>query len=38
MGGLNIEIPEFTVSKGFLAQAKLVRCKSISGVKEMKKQ
>lgn len=38
MGVLNIALPEFTVSKGFLAQAKLVRNDSSGDVKELKRQ
>lgn len=38
MGVLNITLPEFTVSKGFLAQAKLVRNESSGDVKELKRQ
>jgi hypothetical protein len=38
MGVLNIALPEFTVSKGFLAQAKLIRDDSAGDVRELKLQ
>lgn len=38
MGVLNITLPEFVVSKGFLAQAKLVKNGSSGNVKELKQQ
>jgi hypothetical protein len=38
MGVLNIELPEFTVSKGFLAQAKLIRGGSSGDMRKLKKQ
>jgi hypothetical protein len=38
MGVLNITLPEFTVSKGFLAQAKLVRNDSVGNVNDLKRQ
>ena len=38
MGVLNIELPDFRVSKGFLAQAKLIRNKSAGNVAQLKKQ
>ncbi|MGE4182763.1 MAG: hypothetical protein AB7J34_23300 [Limisphaerales bacterium] len=38
LGVLSIALPDFTVSKGFLAQAKLVRGNSSGEVKELKRQ
>jgi hypothetical protein len=38
MGVLNIELPELAVSKGFLAQAKLVRNGSSGDLKELREQ
>lgn len=38
MGVLNISIPEFAVSKGFLAQAKLIRNGSAGNINELKQQ
>lgn len=38
MGVLDINLPEFTVSKGFLAQAKLIRNGSAGNLKELKRQ
>ena len=38
MGVLNIALPEFAVSKGFLAQAKLIRNGSSGDLKELRQQ
>lgn len=38
MGVLNIALPDFAVSKGFLAQAKLVRNGSAGNIQELKRQ
>ena len=38
MGVLNIDLPDFKVSKGFLAQAKLVRGQSVGSLVELRDQ
>lgn len=38
MGVLNIKLPDYTVSKGFLAQAKLVRRNKVDDLRELKSQ
>ena len=38
MGVLNIDLPDFKVGKGFLAQAKLVRGRSVGGLEELQDQ
>lgn len=38
MGVLRIDLPNYSVAKGFLAQAKLVRGKSVGNLKELRKQ
>jgi len=38
MGVLNINLPEFQVAKGFLAQAKLIRNGDVGDVHELKRQ
>jgi hypothetical protein len=38
MGVLNVALPDYKVSKGFLAQAKLVRGGKVAGLAELKRQ
>ncbi len=38
MGVLNIDLPDFKVSKGFLAQAKLLRHETVDNLEELKRQ
>jgi hypothetical protein len=38
MGVLNVSLPDYAVSKGFLAQAKMLRGGSVDGLDELKRQ
>ena len=38
MGVLNIDLPDYRMSKGFLAQAKLVRSRKVADLAELKRQ